>query len=227
MWSGAGSGCSAVYPKPAWQTDSGCPRADGRRRVRRRRSRDRGCGLRPGQRPQVGWMTFGGTSVAAPVIAGIYGANGGKVSYGSDPYAHTTSLFDVTAGSNGTCGTPTSAPQSPATTARAAWAPRTAPPRSAACCRRQFSRPDPLPGRTTACRRTDVSDQRSRTLRGAPTATLAGAPRSPRAAPGRARPAPPASHPRSSPTAGSSPPRGEQKHLFEGVGQGLGPVLSC
>ena len=37
-WSGAGSGCSAYEPKPAWQTDSGCSQADRRRRVGRRGS---------------------------------------------------------------------------------------------------------------------------------------------------------------------------------------------
>jgi hypothetical protein len=49
-------------------------------------------------------MVFGGTSVAAPLIAGIYGANGGNATYGSDPYGHATALFDVTTGSNGSCG---------------------------------------------------------------------------------------------------------------------------
>jgi hypothetical protein len=49
------------------------------------------------------WLEFGGTSVSAPLIGGIYGANGGTVNYGSNPYAHTDALFDVTTGSNGTC----------------------------------------------------------------------------------------------------------------------------
>jgi hypothetical protein len=103
VWSGAGSGCSVVYGKPAWQTDSGCSKrtvAD----VSAVADPQTGVAVYgPVNGGKSGWMTFGGTSVAAPIIAGIYGANGGKVSYGSDPYAHTTSLFDVTAGSNGTC----------------------------------------------------------------------------------------------------------------------------
>jgi hypothetical protein len=49
-------------------------------------------------------MIFGGTSVAAPIVAGIYGVNGAAVSYGRDPYNHKSSLFDVTYGSNGSCG---------------------------------------------------------------------------------------------------------------------------
>jgi len=48
-------------------------------------------------------MVFGGTSVAAPLIAGIYGVNGGTVNYGGDPYSHQTALFDVTGGANGYC----------------------------------------------------------------------------------------------------------------------------
>ena len=55
---------------------------------------------------QSGWLVFGGTSVAAPVIAGVYGlaANAGSVT-NTYPYAHAGSLFDVTSGSNGTCTT--------------------------------------------------------------------------------------------------------------------------
>ena len=41
---------------------------------------------------------------AAPLVAGVYGANGGAVNYGSDPYNNTAALFDVTSGSNGSCG---------------------------------------------------------------------------------------------------------------------------
>jgi hypothetical protein len=49
------------------------------------------------------WEVFGGTSVAAPLIAGIYGLNGGAVTFGSDPYAHRDSLNDVIGGSTGDC----------------------------------------------------------------------------------------------------------------------------
>jgi hypothetical protein len=49
------------------------------------------------------WLVFGGTSVSAPLIGGVYGNNGGTVNDGSNPYAHTANLFDVVGGSNGTC----------------------------------------------------------------------------------------------------------------------------
>src|SRR5205085_11957527 len=49
-----------------------------------------------------GWMVFGGTSVSAPIIGGVYAlaGNAATVNYGSYPYSHTGSLFDVTSGSN-------------------------------------------------------------------------------------------------------------------------------
>jgi hypothetical protein len=50
-----------------------------------------------------GWMIFGGTSVAAPIIAGIYGVNGITDTNNANLYK-STSHFDVTSGSNGSCG---------------------------------------------------------------------------------------------------------------------------
>jgi subtilase family serine protease len=51
------------------------------------------------------WLVFGGTSVAAPIIGGVYAlaGNASSVSYGSYPYSQTGSLFDVTSGNNGRC----------------------------------------------------------------------------------------------------------------------------
>ena len=58
----------------------------------------------PTSRSRAGWVVFGGTSVAAPLIAGVYGVRGTAVNYGSDPYNHTANLYDITSGSNGSCG---------------------------------------------------------------------------------------------------------------------------
>jgi hypothetical protein len=58
----------------------------------------------PTNRTRSGWLKFGGTSVGAPLIGGLYGANGTAVHYGSDPYRHTSALYDVMSGSNGSCG---------------------------------------------------------------------------------------------------------------------------
>lgn len=104
VWNGAGSGCSSLYAKPTWQHDGLCAKrtvAD----VSAIADPNTGIAMYgPINSRRSGWMVFGGTSVAAPLVAGIYGAKGGSVTYGSTPYSNTTALFDVTAGSNGSCG---------------------------------------------------------------------------------------------------------------------------
>jgi subtilase family serine protease len=103
-WSGAGSGCSTVYAKPTWQHDSGCAK---RTAADVSAVADPATGVAvygPVNGTQSSWLVFGGTSVAAPLIGGVYGVNGKVVNYGSDPYAHKAALFDVTSGSNGSCG---------------------------------------------------------------------------------------------------------------------------
>jgi subtilase family serine protease len=55
---------------------------------------------------ESGWLTFGGTSVSAPIIASVYALAGNAASIDNNyPYTHSTSLNDVTSGSNGTCTT--------------------------------------------------------------------------------------------------------------------------
>jgi subtilase family serine protease len=102
-WSGAGSGCSAYIPKPTWQKDPGCPR---------RAVADVSAVADPGTGVAVydtnqddGWLVFGGTSVASPIIASVYALRGNTASlnYGSYSYSHTGSLYDVRSGSNGSC----------------------------------------------------------------------------------------------------------------------------
>jgi subtilase family serine protease len=103
-WSKAGSGCSAYVAKPSWQTDTGCAR---------RAVADVSAVADPNTGVAVydtfrtgGWLVFGGTSVSAPIVAGVYAlaGNAGAVAYGSYPYSHTSALFDVTVGANGSCG---------------------------------------------------------------------------------------------------------------------------
>jgi subtilase family serine protease len=103
-WSGAGSGCSVYYTKPAWQTDSSCLN---------RMEADVSAVADPSTGVAVygpvfgrysAWLEFGGTSVAAPLVGGVYAVNGGAVNYGSNPYgAAAGALNDVTSGSNGSC----------------------------------------------------------------------------------------------------------------------------
>ena len=106
-WSGAGSGCSTVYAKPSWQSDA-CPR---------RTVTDVSAVADPNTGVLVyyggGWWIFGGTSVASPITAAVYGLNGGAVncpgssgntSGACNAYSNTGWLNDVTSGSNGSCG---------------------------------------------------------------------------------------------------------------------------
>jgi len=104
VWSGAGSGCSAVYPKPGWQTD---PLCGTRMEADVSAIADPYTGVAvyaPVTSNLSAWQVFGGTSVAAPLVGGIYAANGGAVNYGSNPYTNVSALNDVTSGSNGSCG---------------------------------------------------------------------------------------------------------------------------
>jgi len=104
VWSGTGSGCSDFEAKPSWQTDTGC---------KRRTDNDVAAVANPGTGVAVydtydegGWFEVGGTSVSSPIITSIF-ALAGKPAAGtfpsSYPYAHTSDLYDVTKGSNGTC----------------------------------------------------------------------------------------------------------------------------
>jgi subtilase family serine protease len=108
-WADGGSGCSTVYAKPTWQSDPLCTM---------RMEADVSAVADPNTPVAVygpvtsffgfsfgsGWEEFGGTSVAAPLVGGIYGVNGGTVNYGQNPYQHTSALNDVTSGNNGSCG---------------------------------------------------------------------------------------------------------------------------
>jgi subtilase family serine protease len=104
VWSGAGSGCSTRISKPAWQHDTSCSK---------RTVADVSAVADPNTGVTVydtyglpGFVVFGGTSVSAPIIAGVYAlaGNGATINDASFAYAHTLNLFDVKKGSNGSCG---------------------------------------------------------------------------------------------------------------------------
>lgn len=107
-WSGSGSGCSTYEPKPSWQLDTtGCANrtiAD----VSADADPNTGAAVYDsyGYGGQKGWFTVGGTSLASPLVAAMYAlaGNATTTTYGSYPYAHIASLYDVTSGSNGSCG---------------------------------------------------------------------------------------------------------------------------
>jgi len=104
-WSGGGGGCSAYESKPSWQSDTGCPR---------RAVADVSAVADPNTGVWMydtygnsGWAIYGGTSVAAPVIASFYALGGNLPSSTGTPvsnaYANSSALYDVTSGSDGSC----------------------------------------------------------------------------------------------------------------------------
>jgi subtilase family serine protease len=105
VWGGAGSGCSRFISKPAWQHDKGCTNrtvAD----VAAVADPRTGVTVYNSYGPHAGWITVGGTSVSAPIIAGVYalaGRAGTHSAARSLYFAHSNSLYDVTRGSNGSC----------------------------------------------------------------------------------------------------------------------------
>jgi subtilase family serine protease len=105
VWNGAGSGCSAYIAKPSWQHDAGCSAHRTVADVAAVADPNTGVAVYDTYRTS-GWLVFGGTSVASPIIAGVYALAGNTASTnaGSYPYSQSSSLFDVTSGSNGSCG---------------------------------------------------------------------------------------------------------------------------
>jgi subtilase family serine protease len=106
-WSSGGSGCSAYITKPSWQSDTGCAN---RTVVDVAADADPNTGAAVYDsvkyQGQSGWFQVGGTSLASPLIGATYAlaGNASSLTYGSYPYAHASSLHDVTTGSNGSCG---------------------------------------------------------------------------------------------------------------------------
>ncbi|MFG3281923.1 putative Ig domain-containing protein [Streptomyces sp. NPDC048111] len=101
---GAGSGCSAYDPKPSWQHDTGCAK---RTVADVSAVADPATGLAVYDSYQAsGWNVYGGTSASSPIIASVYalaGTPAAGTNPASYPYAHTSSLNDVTSGANGSC----------------------------------------------------------------------------------------------------------------------------
>jgi hypothetical protein len=105
-WTSAGSGCSSIHAKPSWQKDTLC---GFRMEADISAVADPNTGVAvygPTSRRASGWLVFGGTSVAAPLVGGMYGLKGAVVTNSASSIyaAPAGSLNDVTSGSNGSCG---------------------------------------------------------------------------------------------------------------------------
>ena len=97
VWSGTGSGCSAYEQEPTWQPSTSL--------CSRRTVADTAAVANPNTGVAVydsygepGWMVFGGTSVASPIIASIYALAGSTTTTAQSLYGG--SLTPVTSGSN-------------------------------------------------------------------------------------------------------------------------------
>jgi len=124
VWKEGGSGCSAVFAAPLWQSAvanfsaTGC--GGGRSVADVAAIADPSTGVDVyDSTPEVsgaptGWGVWGGTSVASPIVAAEFALAGG--SHGVDYPAATLyphigdagALYDVVSGSNGSCGGATS-----------------------------------------------------------------------------------------------------------------------
>jgi len=101
-WTSGGSACSLSIAKPSYQTTSGCQfkattdiAAVG----------DPATGVAVYNSRNGGWTVVGGTSASSPLVASIFAATGnGTHTSGSFVKDNAAKLFDVTSGTNGTCG---------------------------------------------------------------------------------------------------------------------------
>ena len=99
VWSGTGSGCSAYDQNPGWQPTTLC---SGRTVADVAADADPSTGVAVYDTyGQTGWLVFGGTSVASPIIASIYALAGNSSTVSAkNLYTDSSSLNKVTSGSN-------------------------------------------------------------------------------------------------------------------------------
>jgi len=99
VWSGSGNGCSAMVAVPSWQTATGGCTASGRAIPDVSFLADSTVGVAVFSSAQHGWVAFGGTSVGAPFVAGLYAAANdyGAGTVGAPAlYANLSNLNSVT-----------------------------------------------------------------------------------------------------------------------------------
>jgi subtilase family serine protease len=106
-WADTGSGCSSGIAKPSWQTDALC---------KKRTVNDVSAIANPvpgvavydtyfSSASDQGWNVYGGTSVATPIVAGMYAlaGNGSTIDNASRIYANSGSLNNIILGANSLC----------------------------------------------------------------------------------------------------------------------------
>jgi subtilase family serine protease len=106
-WLRAGSGCSKIYGKPSFQSslNTGCSM---------RAQSDASADADPHTGVAVydtfqqrGWLVVGGTSVATPIVASVFAlAGNASANPAGNLYSHTSTLNNISSGSDGACGAP-------------------------------------------------------------------------------------------------------------------------
>jgi len=104
-WHGTGSGCVTGITKPSWQHDSGC--------TSRTMNDVAAVAYNAAEYDSYGyggWFTVGGTSVASPLLGGVFGLAGNASSLDAakgfwtlKKKAYKKELHDITTGNNGSC----------------------------------------------------------------------------------------------------------------------------
>jgi subtilase family serine protease len=104
-WHGTNSGCVTGITKPSWQHDKGCTS-----RTMNDVSAVAWNAAEYDSYDYNGWITIGGTSVASPLTAGVFGLAGNASSLDAakgfwtlKKKAYKKELHDITTGDNGTC----------------------------------------------------------------------------------------------------------------------------
>jgi ABC-type phosphate transport system substrate-binding protein len=102
-WLDTGSGCSAYFAKPVWQSDAGC---SNRTVADVAAVADPTTGVAAFDPDFQGWGVWGGTSAASPIVAAmaaIAHSPNSASELASDIYANSAYFNDVTSGANGAC----------------------------------------------------------------------------------------------------------------------------
>jgi subtilase family serine protease len=107
-WSGAGSGCSTINATTIQNTALTSCSKKANADVSAVADPQTGVSVYDTTRYQgrSGWQVYGGTSASSPIIASVYAMGGNLSGYpAAYTWSHSSGLFDVTSGSNGTCST--------------------------------------------------------------------------------------------------------------------------
>jgi subtilase family serine protease len=101
-WTMGGSSCSNSIAKPSYQGNTSCAH---RAATDISAVGDPETGVAIYNAANGGWLVIGGTSAAAPIVASIFAATGnGGATSAQIAQAAGSVLFDVTSGTNGSCG---------------------------------------------------------------------------------------------------------------------------